>query len=82
MGSFIFQIQCVLGSPLPPSSAGLALPSVKLVISLPIKFSSTMAELGMGVQKNGWGFAVGANWTDGGAFKSTVGGQAIIRFAW
>ena len=46
------------------------------------KGTSTMAELGMGVQKNGWGFTVGANWTDGGAFKSTVGGQALIRFAW
>ena len=41
-----------------------------------------MAELGVGVQKAGWGFTIGANWTDGGAFKSTVGGQALVRFAW
>jgi outer membrane autotransporter protein len=44
--------------------------------------SSTMAELGLGVQAGGWGFTIGANWVDGGAFKSTVGGQAVIRFAW
>ena len=44
--------------------------------------TSTMAELGLGVQTGGWGFTLGANWVDGGAFKSTVGGQAVIRFAW
>jgi outer membrane autotransporter protein len=44
--------------------------------------TSAMAELGVGVQKAGWGFTIGANWTDGGAFKSTVGGQAVVRFAW
>ena len=46
------------------------------------KGTSSMAELGLGVQTGGWGFTLGANWTDGGAFKSTVGGQAIVRFAW
>ena len=46
------------------------------------KGTSTMAELGVGVQKGGWGFTLGANWLDGGAFKSTIGGQAIVRFAW
>ena len=46
------------------------------------KGTSTMAELGLGVQKNGWGFTIGANWIDGGAFKSAVSGQANIRFAW
>ncbi len=46
------------------------------------KGTSTMAELGLGVQKGAWGFTVGAHWTDGGAFKSAVGGQAIVRFAW
>ncbi len=46
------------------------------------KGTSTMAELGIGVQKGDWGFSVGANWTDGGAFKSTVGGQALLRFSW
>ena len=44
--------------------------------------SSAMAELGLGVQTGGWGFTIGANWIDGGAVKSTVGGQAVVRFAW
>ena len=44
--------------------------------------SSAMAELGLGVQTGGWGFTIGANWIDGGAIKSTVGGQAVVRFAW
>jgi outer membrane autotransporter protein len=44
--------------------------------------TSAMAELGLGVQAGGWGFTLGANWTDGGAFNGTVGGQAIVRFAW
>ena len=30
----------------------------------------------------GLGFTLGANWIDGGAFESFVGGQAILRFAW
>ena len=46
------------------------------------KGTSTMAELGLGLQGGGWGFTIGANWTDGGAFKSTVSGQANSRFAW
>jgi outer membrane autotransporter protein len=50
--------------------------------STSVKGTSAMAELGLGVQKHGWGFSIGAHWTDGGAFKSTVGGQAIVRFAW
>ncbi|RZA22391.1 MAG: hypothetical protein EOP93_00180 [Lysobacteraceae bacterium] len=44
--------------------------------------TSTMAELGLGLQSGGWGFTIGANWVDGGAFKSTVGGQAVVRLAW
>jgi hypothetical protein len=44
--------------------------------------TSAMAELGLGVQSGGWGFTIGANWADGGAYKSTVSGQANIRFAW
>ena len=44
--------------------------------------TSVMAELGLGVQKGGWGFTIGANWADGGAFQSTVSGQALVRFAW
>jgi outer membrane autotransporter protein len=46
------------------------------------KGTSAMAELGLGLQAGSWGFTLGANWTDGGAFKSTMGGQAIIRLAW
>ncbi len=44
--------------------------------------TSGMAELGVGVQKGGLGFTLGANWTDGGAYKSFVGAQANIRFSW
>ena len=44
--------------------------------------TSAMAELGLGVQSGGWGFNIGANWTDGGAYKSGVSGQASVRFAW
>ena len=44
--------------------------------------TSTMAELGLGVQHGGWGFTIGANWLDGGAYDSTVSGQASLRFAW
>ena len=47
-----------------------------------VKGTSTMAEVGIGVQTGGWGFNLGANWTDGGAFDGIVGGQASIRFAW
>ena len=36
----------------------------------------TLAGLG------GLGFTLGANWLDGGAFDSFVGGQAVIRYAW
>ena len=44
--------------------------------------TSTMAELGLGVQKGRFGFGLGLNWTDGGAYKSVVGGQASARFSW
>jgi outer membrane autotransporter protein len=46
------------------------------------KGTSAMAELGVGMQARGWGFSIGANWVDGGAVGSTVGGQALVRFAW
>ncbi|MFS8136626.1 MAG: hypothetical protein ACMG50_00720 [Thermomonas sp.] len=46
------------------------------------KGTSTMAELGLGVQKGDWAVTAGANWIDGGAQKSVVGGQLIVRFAW
>ena len=50
--------------------------------STSVEGTSAMAELGLGVQAGGWGFTIGANWTDGGAYKSAVSGQASVRFAW
>jgi len=50
--------------------------------STSVEGTSAMAELGLGVQAGGWGFNIGANWTDGGAYKSAVSGQASVRFAW
>lgn len=44
--------------------------------------TSTMLDLGVGMQKGGFGFTLGANWTDGGAYDSVIGGQAIVRYAW
>lgn len=46
------------------------------------KGTSAMAELGLGLQKGAFGFGLGVNWTDGGAYKSVVGGQANVRFSW
>ena len=50
--------------------------------STSVEGTSAMAELGVGVQSGGWGFTIGANWTDGGAYNSGVSGQASVRFAW
>ena len=50
--------------------------------STSVEGTSSMAELGLGVQAGGWGFNIGANWTDGGAYNSGVSGQASVRFAW
>ncbi len=47
-----------------------------------IEGTSTMVDLGIGFQKNGWGVTAGANWVDGGALNSVVGGQVVVRFAW
>ena len=44
--------------------------------------TSSMLDLGIGLQKGGWGVTAGANWVDGGAFNSVVGGQVIVRLAW
>lgn len=46
------------------------------------KGTSTMAELGLGLQKGRFGVGLGLNWTDGGAYKRVVGGQAVARFSW
>jgi outer membrane autotransporter protein len=47
-----------------------------------IEGTSTMAEIGLGVQKGGFGFTLGANWTDGGALDGFFGGQAVVRYSW
>ncbi|TXH17135.1 MAG: hypothetical protein E6R00_04905 [Gammaproteobacteria bacterium] len=47
-----------------------------------LKGSSGMAEIGLSVEKGGFGFNLGANWTDGGAYKSFAGAQANVRFSW
>ncbi len=44
--------------------------------------TSSMLDLGIGLQKGGWGLTAGANWVDGGALNSVVGGQVVVRFAW
>ncbi len=44
--------------------------------------TSSMLDLGIGLQKGGFGLTAGANWVDGGAFNSVVGGQVVVRFAW
>lgn len=41
-----------------------------------------MAELGIGVQKNGWSASAGVNWADGGAIDSDFGGQVVVRYTW
>lgn len=46
------------------------------------KGTSTMAELGLGLQKGRFGVGLGMNWTDGGAYKHVIGGQAVARFSW
>lgn len=50
--------------------------------STSITGSSAMAELGLGVENGGFGFSIGANWTDGGALDGFFGGQANVRYAW
>lgn len=47
-----------------------------------IKGTSTMAEIGLGMEKGGFGVTLGGNWVDGGAFKSTYGGQVNFRYSW
>ncbi|HEY9400010.1 MAG TPA: hypothetical protein VIP76_00685 [Luteimonas sp.] len=44
--------------------------------------TSAMVELGLGAQKNGLSVTGGANWTDGGAMQSFVGGQLVLRYSW
>lgn len=47
-----------------------------------LRGSSLQAELGMGVQRGGFGFNLGASWIRGGAFDGFVGGQAGLRYSW
>ena len=44
--------------------------------------TSSMAELGLGIQKGSFAVSAGANWIDGGAFNSVMGAQLVVRFAW
>jgi outer membrane autotransporter protein len=44
--------------------------------------TSAMVELGLGAQKNGLSITGGANWLDGGALQSFVGGQVVLRYSW
>ncbi len=44
--------------------------------------TSAMVELGLGAQKHGVSVTGGANWTDGGALQSFVGGQLVLRYTW
>ena len=44
--------------------------------------TSAMVELGLGAQKDGVSVTAGANWTDGGAMQSFVGGQVVLRYTW
>jgi hypothetical protein len=44
--------------------------------------TSAMVEVGVGAQKNGLSVTGGANWTDGGALQSFVGGQLVLRYTW
>ena len=45
--------------------------------------SQFVAELGIGVERGGFGFTLGGTWgSSGGTFDSTSGGQATIRYSW
>ncbi|MBZ0070208.1 MAG: autotransporter outer membrane beta-barrel domain-containing protein, partial [Gammaproteobacteria bacterium] len=44
--------------------------------------SAFMAEFGVGVERGGFGFTIGGNWTDGGSYDSVLGGQASFRYSW
>lgn len=50
--------------------------------STSVRGTSAMAELGIGVQKGGFGFSLGADWSDGGAYRGVAGAKAGIRYAW
>ena len=41
-----------------------------------------MLELGLGARKDGFSATGGLNWTDGGAQKSFLGGQLVLRYNW
>ncbi len=44
--------------------------------------TSALVELGVGMHWNGLSGSFGANWTDGGALDSFVGGQLVLRYGW
>jgi hypothetical protein len=44
--------------------------------------TSAMAEIGLGMEKGGFGATLSANWKDGGAYKTINGVQANLRYSW
>ncbi|WP_240125670.1 hypothetical protein [Thermomonas alba] len=50
--------------------------------STSVKGTSAMAELGVGMQKGGFGMTFSASWNDGGPYKRVVGAQANLRYSW
>lgn len=44
--------------------------------------TSALVEAGVGYQAGGFSVTGGANWTDGGAVDSFVGGQVVLRYTW
>ncbi len=44
--------------------------------------TSALVELGVGMHRGGLSGTFGANWTDGGALDSFVGGQLVLRYGW
>ena len=47
-----------------------------------VEGTSALVELGVGMQKAGFSATAGANWTDGGAVDSQLGGQVVVRYSW
>ncbi|MDQ2703055.1 MAG: hypothetical protein M3Y70_09675 [Pseudomonadota bacterium] len=44
--------------------------------------NSTLAEIGVGLQRGRVSATVGANWADGGALDGFTGGQLVLRYTW
>lgn len=44
--------------------------------------TSTLVELGLGLQKDSLSVTGGAHWNDGGSLQNFVGGQLVLRYTW